>query len=221
MKLHKVLSGGVALLTVCAAAAAAAAPPKSAVTGTYLEARDANVFVGACHFGSEYQSMGRDAILAWHITSGVRDGVSLAGLNVVAVVAGQNNLAVSGAARSSVIYLDENANPAQKAALEALAKEESGTSLGEVRAVHTSAIHFAAAGDTFGIAVPGVVDVNATRLADRACCIMPYRVWYKPLAHVTHPIVGSALRNQYSGHDLNTTWNYPDQNSAFIGTFRA
>ena len=216
MKVLRTVTAALALAGVAATAAVAA--PKT-LSGVYLEARDANVFVGACHFGSEYQEHGRDALLAWHVTSGARNGVSLDGLNVVAAVTADNNLAEAGAARQSVIYIDSRASAAQAAALTSLAKEAAGKNLGTVTSVRIAPVHFQSAGDRFSVEVPSVLAVTASRLADRACCIMPYQVWYHPLATVTKPIVGTALQNRYSGRDLNTSWSYPGQNSAFIGDF--
>ena len=208
------LKGGLALLL--AAGTARASTP---VTGTYVEVRNANVFAGACHFGSEYQTLGRDAILSWHLKSGQRSGADLAGLSVVAVIAGENNLAEAGAARSSIIYTDARASREQAAALVVLAREMAGASLGAVKEVRAGDVSFAAAGDDVSVAIPGAVTVKASRLADRACCVMPYRVWYRPLGAVEHPIVGNVRQNSYAASGLDATWSAPGQNGAFIGEF--
>jgi hypothetical protein len=88
-----------------------------------------------------------------------------------------------------------------------------------VKTTHRAPIDYTASGDRFSVDVRGVAGIKASRLADRACCIMPYKVWYHPLAPVQKPIVGEAMENQYTGHDLNASWSYPGQNSAFIGEF--
>ena len=85
--------------TYCLAAAllSVAAPPTSAgdrgrVVGEYVEARTAEVFAGGCIMNSEAETMGRQAIMAWRITAGSFDGVTLDGLTVAAAVAGDRNL---------------------------------------------------------------------------------------------------------------------------------
>ena len=67
------------------ASPAAAAP---SVTGTYVEARTAEVFAGGCVMNSEAETMGRQALLAWRVDRGSVSGVSLDGLSVVAALSG-------------------------------------------------------------------------------------------------------------------------------------
>src|SRR6478672_6158547 len=71
-----------------------AAGGKSTVTGQYVEARTAEIFTGGCIMGSEAETMGKQAVLAWKIDRGSFNGVSLDGLSVVAAVAGDRNLGI-------------------------------------------------------------------------------------------------------------------------------
>src|SRR5262249_45681032 len=81
--------GAAALAAVLVAGRGRAAP---AVTGDYVESRSANVYVGACHHEGEIQTAGRNAVMAWNITEGEYNGVSLQGVKVVAVVAADKHL---------------------------------------------------------------------------------------------------------------------------------
>ena len=56
------------------------------VTGDYVEARTAEVFTGPCIMGSEGEVSGKEAIMAWRVSRGAMNGVSLDGLAIVAVV---------------------------------------------------------------------------------------------------------------------------------------
>src|SRR5687767_11175075 len=38
--------------------------------GEYVEVRTASVFAGACHYNGEVVTTGRDALMAWNVTSG-------------------------------------------------------------------------------------------------------------------------------------------------------
>jgi len=69
--MNKLALGLTAALVAGAAACASAAP---AVTGDYVEARSCNVFAGPCHFGSEYTTAGREAVMAWHVRGGAYSG---------------------------------------------------------------------------------------------------------------------------------------------------
>src|SRR5947209_308824 len=106
--------GLAAALLMAVGGAAKAAP---ALAGDYVETRTCNVYTGACHANGEAVTAGREAILAWHITRGGADGVSLAGLNAVAVVEGSDNLASPDCQRTSVVYVDLRATGAQRKAL--------------------------------------------------------------------------------------------------------
>src|SRR5690606_42105676 len=70
----------------------ATAGERGSITGEYVEARTAEVFAGGCIMNSEAETMGRQAVMAWRITSGSYDGVPLDGLTVVAAIAGDRNL---------------------------------------------------------------------------------------------------------------------------------
>ena len=47
--------------------------------GDYVEVRTASVFAGACHYNGEVITTGRDALMAWNVTSGNWQGVDLTG----------------------------------------------------------------------------------------------------------------------------------------------
>src|ERR1700730_11210608 len=66
----------------------------NSVTGSYVEARTAEVFTGGCVMGGDAGTVGKEAVLAWKVNHGSFNGVSLDGLSVVAAVAGDKNLGI-------------------------------------------------------------------------------------------------------------------------------
>ena len=76
------------------AAAPLLAGGRGSLSGEYVEARTAEVFTGGCIMGSEAETMGKNAVLAWKINRGSFNGVELDGLSVVAAVAGDRNLGI-------------------------------------------------------------------------------------------------------------------------------
>ena len=91
------------------------------LTGSYVEARTAEVFTGGCIMGSEAETMGKEAVLAWKVDRGSFNGIALDGLTVVAAVAGDKNLGIQevGGAKAvtrSTLFVDQRANPAQQLA---------------------------------------------------------------------------------------------------------
>src|SRR5438270_9936743 len=152
----------IVLLAVCglASTVSIAAGGKGTVSGQYVEARTAEVFTGGCIMGSEAETMGKQAVLAWKIDRGDVNGVSVDGLSVVAAVAGDVNLGLhemggSAATVHSVVYVDERANPVQRMALVALAHDMTKR-IGTIVQVQPAPITFSDAGETIHVATSNV-----------------------------------------------------------------
>ena len=118
------------------------------VRGEYVEARTAEVFAGGCVMSSQAETMGKTAVLAWHVTQGVYDGQKLDGLSVVAAVAGDRNLGIreiGGEAPSyvrAVVYVDQRATPAERRALVKMAGELSRGLISEIVEVKAAPVTF-------------------------------------------------------------------------------
>src|SRR4249919_2313521 len=65
------------------------------VNGQYVEARTAEIFTGGCIMGSEAETMGKQAVLAWKVDRGSVNGVNIDGLSVVAALSGDRNLGMT------------------------------------------------------------------------------------------------------------------------------
>ena len=195
---------------------------KGSVSGEYVEARTAEVFTGGCIMGSEAETMGKQAVLAWKVDRGSFNGVSLDGLTVVAAVAGDHNLGIQEiggerAATRSALFVDDRANPAQQTALVAMAKELSQGLVGTIVEVTPAPIQFASHGKQIHVSAAEVaLDVNKEMKHDPTCGAMQ---WFHPLATVDHAAIGVAEQNAFSGTALGTKWSDPNKRSAFFGTF--
>src|SRR5438132_5459141 len=214
--MNKLLLGLSAALIAGSAACVSAAP---AVTGDYVEARSCNVYAGPCHFGSEYTTAGREAVMAWRVQRGASAGQTLDGLGAVAVVAGEDNLAVAGTPRRTVFYVDERATPAQREALVALLRAKTGADFGRVVAVRAAPIAFEDQSDGVRVSVPNVARLEATKMPDAACCRWPGQRWYDPLARAQDVQVGNAAVNEYDDSLLNVRWANNGANSVLFGRF--
>jgi hypothetical protein len=214
--MNKLLLGLSTALIAGSAAGVSAAP---AVTGDYVEARSCNVYAGPCHFGSEYTTAGREAVMAWRVQHGAAAGQTLDGLSAVAVVAGEDNLAVAGTPRRTVFYVDERATPAQRQALVALLREKTGADFGQILAVRAAPVSFGEQSDGVSVSVPKVARLEASKMPDAACCRWPGQRWYDPLARAQGVRVGNAAVNEYDDSLLNVRWTRNDQNSVLFGRF--
>lgn len=187
--------------------------------GDYIEARTASVFAGPCHYNGELTTTGRDAVMAWHITSGEWNGVDLAGTSMMAVVSADDNLANESAARRSEIIVDRSATQTQAAALIDLLKSKYASSLGKIAAVRSASISFSHEGKSYSVSASGLASLSIEAMPNDLCCKMPSMVWYTPLVPVQNRKVGYTRRASYAGNTVGDTWERFGENSAFYGQF--
>lgn len=211
MKALKTIAASMLLL--CGSAAMAA------VKGDYVEVRTASVFAGPCHYNGELVTTGRDAMMAWNIAEGSFDNVNLAGVKAVAVVSSVANLSDQQAARKSELMIDANATDAQVAALTAMLKQQSGTTLGTIVSVKRGAITFTHDKDGYAVNAAGFAQAKVQAMPDDACCKQPSDVWYEPLTKLEGRKVGYTATASYVGGSAGEKWERAAENSAFYGAF--
>jgi hypothetical protein len=187
------------------------------VRGDYVEVRTASVFAGACHYNGEVVTTGRDAMMAWNVTSGKWQDVDLAGVRALAIVSSDANLS-DNAARQSEIIIDSRASHAQAVAMLNALKEKYAASLGKVVAVRQAPISFERNGRTYAVAADDAA-INVEAMPNDLCCKMPNLVWYTPLVGLENRKVGYTSKALYSGHTVSDPWSRSGENSAFYGTF--
>jgi len=200
------------------ALSAGASSTGSALRVRCVEARTASVFAGACHYGAEATTAGREALVAWHVESGSFAGVDLAGVDLAAAIAGEANLADPVAARRSVVYVSDRATPSQREAAEALLRLRLRDRLGRVLAVAAVPLATRFDGDRYLVDGGRLFRIEGALLADRACCRMPLAVWYEPISPISAPIVGSNSDFRFADERLGLVWDRHDENTGFAGT---
>ena len=199
-----------------------AASGATTVTGDYVEARTAEVFAGGCIQGSEGEALGREAILAWRVGRGQINGVSLDGLSVVAVVAGDLNLSTHeiGGARPqkirTAIRVDARANQAQRDALVAMAKSLSPV-VRDIVDVKAVPISFTRDDDRLAVTAGEASLEVATKMDHSPNC--GAMRWYDPLARTTQTAMGHTTAEAWSGTSLGTQWSMGDKRASFYGAF--
>jgi len=200
------------------------ADERGRLTGEYVEARTAEVFAGGCIMNSEAETMGRQAVMAWRITTGSFKGVAIDGLTVIAAVAGDRNLGMremggeAPTAVKAIITVDPRATPAQRDALVALVGELSGGLITQVVRVDTAPVRFATSPTYVEVSASDtlLLTVNKDMKHDPSCGAMQ---WFKPFTQMAQSSMGVAETHSFSGNGLGTKWSAPDKRSAFWGTF--
>lgn len=222
MKTSRLLLAGLAL--ALAAAPLAASEADTALSGTYLEARTADVYAGHCFANSEVGLTGQEAVLAWNVSEGAYEGVELGGLSVVAVVKAQATLGDphdDPYPADSVLIVDENADADQRAALVRLAHDMGGELLANVLSVQDAPV----AADFDG--QPGFASLTAGELVEVRTRAITHKdhlcgsefVYYPPLTEIAEATPAYTEAHAFRGDDFNTTWSCPLKRSAFVGSF--
>lgn len=187
------------------------------VRGDYVEVRTASVFAGACHYNGEVVTTGREAMMAWNVTSGKWQGADLTGVRVMAIVSSDANLGEKNAARQSEIVIDSPSRSQSLAILNAI-KEKYAASLGNIVKVRNAPIKFVREGRTYAVAADdATIDVEA--MPNDLCCKMPNLVWYTPLVGLENRKVGYTTNAVYAGTTVGEQWSRAGENSAFYGSF--
>ena len=193
------------------------------VTGDYVEVRTAEVFTGACILGSEWESLGREAILGWRVSSGSVNGTSLAGLAAVAVVGADRNLgsetlgAPAPSSIRTVLLIDERATAVQREALIAMVRVLAPALTRNVIELRSVPISFVRDGvDVRVTAAEATLDVTTNFEHSPTCGATR---WFDPLATTTKAELGLARSHAWSGNTPGAKWEQTDRKSSFVGTF--
>ena len=77
--------------------------------------------------------------------------------------------------------IDASATDAQVAALTAMLKQQSGSTLGTIVSVKRGAITFTHDKEGYAVNAAGFAHAKVQAMPDDACCKQPSDVWYEPL----------------------------------------
>ena len=224
----------IVLLLLSVSAFAQTAP---GIKGQYLETRSADVYTGQCFANGEMNLAGDEAILAWHVTEGKWDGVAVNGLTVGAAVKAHATLGDPYAnpyPAKAVLFVDKQASPAQRQALINFAQEMGGELLRHVvrvvdvpvdmeilhaKSTHTSQVGMEQHSTRARLQAGELVTVETRPIGDKDHLCGNESTFYPPLPATTHAMPAVAVTDQYTGNDLDASWELHDKRSAFVGTF--
>jgi hypothetical protein len=234
IKCAAALSGLLALLVSGTAGAAQ-------IRGDYIEARTADVFTGPCFSNAEVFITGHQAVMAWKVTEGSWDGVDLSGLAVAAAVRGTTTFSEDKAQDArSVLIVDKNASPRQRAALIAMAKHFAGSRLSKVVDVKSALMsltveshemtadgklapahsaHATPQAPKASFWAAGLAEILTRPLDETDHFCGNETVAYAPLSKGVDVLPAYTLGNQFKGRGLDTNWSDPNCRSSFVGHF--
>lgn len=216
--MRKGLFAALALTIIGSAFVFSSSAENVSLRGDYVEVRTASVFAGACHYNGEVTTSGRDAMMAWNVTSGKWQGVDLAGVRVLAIISADSNLSDKDAARRSELIIDSGASRSQAMAVINALKEKYAAALGQIIKIRNAPITFVREGRTYAVAADDAA-INVEAMPNDLCCKMPNLVWYSPLVGLENRKVGYTTKALYGGNAVSDPWQRSGENSAFYGSF--
>jgi Protein of unknown function (DUF1326) len=208
------------LLCVLAIGAAA-----QQIQGDYIETRSADVYTGQCFANGEVNLVGKEAILAWHVQNGSWDGVSLDGLTIAAAVRANATLGdpyENPYPATSVLLVDDQANPQQSAALISFAHQMGGELLKNVDRTIAAPMEMVVNHQRHGVALLRAgqfATVQTRSLGEHDHTCGNEVTFYPPLTQVVHSMPAVAVTDAYQGPGLGESWDSHGRRSAFVGTF--
>jgi len=194
----------------------------TSIKGSYVEARTAEIFTGACIMNGEAGTVGKEALMAWKVDRGSFKGVPLDGLAVVAAVAGDSNLSIreiggESAVTKTALFVDSRATTVQREALVAMAKQFSNGVIDQVVQLTPTAIQFANEPQAVRVATDSLRLTIGKEMSHDPTC--GGKQWFHPFATVDGAEMGTTKENAFTGTALGTKWSDPNKRSAFFGTF--
>jgi hypothetical protein len=197
------------------------------VSGSYLETRTCDVYTGPCFANSQVGLTGNQAILAWSIEQGEFRGVDLTGMKVVMTVRAADTLGFGSGLVihpdpiRSVILVDDQATPEQRAALVEFARERAGRVGGEVVRVASAPIEMTTDQvDMVATLQAGTeITVSTRKLTKTDCVCSNEKTFYPPLTKVENSEPAYTVDASFQGRSLGSRWSAPGARSAFLATF--
>jgi hypothetical protein len=190
------------------------------VQGDYFEVCSCDVSCNCVWLGPATRD-DCDVLLAWHVTSGNKDGVDLSGLNAVMAVHSPKRMTDGG--WKVALYLDDRASAEQSEALGAVFSGAAGGHLanlapliGEVAGVEPATIRFEKSDGSLHAEVTGALSMSSEQVVGMDGQ-EPAVIANAPFGAVTQPVrQGTSTDVSYHGH---WNMNFSGTNS-FITDFR-
>lgn len=198
------------------------------ISGDYLEARTCDVYTGPCFANAEMDLTGKEAVMAWKVTDGTWNGVSLEGLSVAVVATSEKTMGASRYFKmhagkiASVILVDERATPLQREALIEFAKNSAKEYTSDVKKIVDTPMAMTNDSNSgkakFQAGELAIIETRGLKKLD--CVCSNEEMFYNPLTRISNVSPAYASTLSFTGDGFDRTWTTHGQRSAFLGTFR-
>jgi hypothetical protein len=222
----KLYTTTVAILLLAAGSGLPAKQSTPQISGGYLEVRSCDVYTGPCFANGEMGLTGKEAVMVWSIRQGSWKGVTLDGLNVIAVVKTDDtmgDLRYQPRSGPAVLITDAAADARQKEALAGFAQSMAGKLIDKVVNVQSAkmevAIGACAKAGCATVKAGKLVEITTRCLGDKDHLCGNEDTFYPPLTEVTDAYPVFTESAAFTGTGLNLTWELIGKRSAFLAAF--
>jgi hypothetical protein len=185
------------------------------IAGTYFESCTCKP-VCPCIFYSNPTHGHCKANVIFHVAEGHSGGTELGGTNVVVTVLSPGHMGENMGKMKGVMYLDEAASKAQRAALAEIFTSRFGAMFGSVVGPKAVPIEYSRQGDGLSAKIPEILDI----------AIKPFegmggktpRILHAPMGFVDDISVAVSVRHKYQDADLDA-WEYEAGRNGFFADF--
>jgi hypothetical protein len=190
------------------------------IQGVYLEERSNRVHGCYCEWSGESQTGGREAIMAWRVTSGRFLDVDLSGVAMALVVRGDASLSFGSAGVRSVLAIDSAAPAQQARAAARFVRERYGAFAGPSLTVLSLPVAIQVDDAAASVRVPGrlALQLRKAILPEDA---LPGAVrWFGPFFPLVDPVLATTILSRYSGDEFNYRWSRAEPGTnGYFGRF--
>lgn len=196
------------------------------VRGSYLETRNAEIYASHCFANSESGIKGDLAVMAWSVESGEMAGADLSGLSVVAVVKASSTIGNpfgNPLPTKTMLIFDDEATPAQRLALEKLARNSAGEMISEVVKTEAAPITIDFHGNMHAkqatLTAGDIVKVTTRAIEDSDSLCHLDNIYYQPMVALDHAMAAHALQQSVRYDAVGINLNEYRRSSVYLGSF--
>ncbi len=196
------------------------------IWGTYVEARNAEVYTSHCFANSELGLVGELAVMTWRIDEGSWHNVALDGLGVAAVVKASGTLGDpfnNPYPAKAVLIFDEQASDAQRSALESFARAMGGDLVETVTNRMEAPISMSFEGGMHArranVEVGDLIKVRTRPIRDSDSLCHLDDLYFTPLVSLDHAMAAFGIQARFDGEGLGVRFDERNRSNAYIGTF--
>jgi hypothetical protein len=188
--------------------------------GSLLELHSCEVYAGPCVVSSESPQEGRYMVRAWDFTGGSFNGTDFSGLQVAVLQTSADNLAEADSkSGEAVIYLPQNATPAQREALSKWVKVSQVDLHPTKIQTRVVPLQFAKSDQGYSFTAGKFLSVKTASLNQCAMGNCGETLWYRPRAQTSVFTVAVNDGSKIAEPMLKLRWDATGTRDIFLARF--